>query len=55
MNAAHLTGRSRNCPSIAVRAVQKQLQRATWGRKAFRWDFKELCTARIEAAAYENG
>ena len=55
MNTAHLYGRRRNCPRVAIKALQKQLQRATWGRAAFRWDFKELCVARIEAAAYENG
>ena len=55
MNTAHLPNRKRNCWTIAICALQKQLQRATWTRKAFRKDFKELCTTRIEAGAYENG
>ena len=55
MNTSYLRGRQRNCWTIAIRYMQKQLQRATWGRKAFRWDFKELCNTRIEAGAYENG
>ena len=55
MNTAHLQHRKRNCWTVAICALQKQLQRATWTRKAFRKDFKELCTTRIEAGAYENG
>ena len=55
MNTAHLFGRKRNCWTIAIRAMQKQLQIATWGRRAFRADFMELCNTRIEAASYENG
>lgn len=55
MNTAHLQNRRRNCWTVAIIALQKQLQRATWTRKAFRKDFKELCTTRIEAGAYENG
>ena len=55
MNTAHLRARSRNCWTIAIRYMAKQLQRETWGRNAFRKDFRELCTTRIEAGAYENG
>ena len=41
MNTAHLRARSRNCWTIAIRYMAKQLQRETWGRNAFRKDFRE--------------
>lgn len=53
MMTAHFWGRRRNVYRISVLYHIKDLQRTTQARPASQKDFRELCDARIEAAAGE--
>ena len=55
MQAGHFEGRRRNCFSVALRHNWMVLGKLTRIRRDFRRDFKELCDARVKAAAYEHG
>ena len=51
--AGDFYGRKRNCYAFGIVAATKQLQYATWGRKALQKDQEENLKLRIEAGAEE--
>ncbi|KAL1494670.1 hypothetical protein ABEB36_010236 [Hypothenemus hampei] len=53
--SAHFIGRSRNCYSLAIRAVHRALVYATKGRKLRKLDMSDLWVTRITAASAQHG
>lgn len=52
--SAHFVGRSRNCYSLAIRAVHRALQYCTKGRKLKKKDMTLLWETRLHAACEEH-